>query len=77
MFLLPIILCPNALNLASSVLFSSFPPAKRIGRTSSWDDVCEAASSPVARVACLHFSRFSIVPLSLLSLGKACGKGTL
>ena len=57
----------------SSVWFSSFPPAKRIGRTRSWNDLCEAASSPVARVACLHFSRFSIIPLSLLSLGKACG----
>ena len=63
----------NALNLASSVLFSSFPPAKRIGRKSSWDDFCEATSSPVVRVACLHFSRFSIIPFSLLSLRKACG----
>ena len=59
----------NALNLASSVLFSSFPPAKRIGLTSSWDDLCEVASSPVASVACLHFLRFSIVLFSL-RLGK-------
>ena len=64
----------NPLNLESSVLFSSFPPAKRIGRTSSWKDICEDASSPVARVACLHFSRFSIVLFSLLSLGKPVEK---
>ena len=64
----------NALNLALSLLFSSFPPARRIGRTSSWDDVYEAVTTPVARVACLHFSCFSInVPFSLLNLGKACG----
>ena len=60
--------------LGSLILFSSFPPAKRIGPTSSWDDICEAASSPVARVPCLHFSRFSIVPFSLLSLGKPVEK---
>ena len=27
--------------LGSLILFSSFPPAKRIGPTSSWDDICE------------------------------------
>ena len=66
----------NALNLASSVLFSSFPPAKRIGHTSSWNDACKAPSSPVARVACLHFSHFSIVLFFLLCLGKSCGEDT-
>ena len=61
------------LLLIIPVWFSSFRPTKRIGRTRSWNDLWEAASSPVARVACLHFSRFSIIPFSLLSLGKACG----
>ena len=64
MFLLMIIPCTKCSQSGVVSFFSFLPPAKRIGRTSSWDDVCEAASSPVARVACLHFSRFSIVPFS-------------
>ena len=68
---------PDALNFASLVIFSSFPSDERIGRTNSWDDVCEAASCPVGRDAWSHFLRFAIVPFSPLSLLKAFAGGSL
>ena len=74
MFLLLIIPCTKYSQFGVISLIFLFPPIQCIDRTSNWNDVCEAASSPVARVACLHFSRFSIVPFSLLSLGKPVEK---
>ena len=63
--------------MASSVLFSSFPPAKRIGLTSSWDDVCEDASSPVALLASISCASRLFCSRFYKGLGKAVEKALL
>ena len=62
---------PDTLNFASLALFSSFSsclayqPHNAVG----------AASSPVPRNACLHLSRFSIVPCSLFRSFESLWRG--
>ena len=72
LLIIPCTKCSQSVVVSLIFLFSSCKAYRP--HINSWNDVCVAVSSPVALVAGLHFSRFSIVLFSLLSLGKPVEK---